>query len=445
MCRSAAHGGRRCTGHGYSHSRANQAARQRLSRTTRALAAAEAAGDTDAAGAARQRVADARDAVEATRMPATACTPKPRSMVPDGDPVAVKPLGGKSSGAKLLTYADGTRLVHKDTAVIGENASGYDPVAVADAEELGSTVLAALGLPTAKVERTGETELHIEYIEGVTGGTFTSADGSVGERLLEKNQGRVIGLADHVMSNHDRHGGNWMWTGDDNVIGIDHGNAFHDEQPVTGSAFARPLYEQDPVSGESKMAAHNDFTPADMDDAHERLDSVRPDFERVGRTDWHDAMVRRLDDVAQHATGTRNRLAPKAPDASAAHSPTSEQEFTVDRNAWPASDGDSPEQRGDVTPGNGPVVNNYAAPGATVGMQTGVSHGDVVVMNLGQQPVVNPAGFADHAARIRAQMDAAFAGGSYTVHHSDDATSDAPAGPGQTVAFQVSKPRRRNS
>jgi hypothetical protein len=259
-------------------------------------------------------------------------------MIPDGDPVEVKPLGGMTSTARLLTYADGTKLVQKDTTVQGLNPSNVDPVAIADAEELGAVVLGALGAPSARVERTGPTELHIEYVEGVTGEIYHNYDGEIESPWLrDGNKGRLIGLADHVMSNHDRHGGNWLFTRDDNLVGIDHGNAFHDDgKPVTGSAFASPLYEQDPASGESKLAARNDFTAADMADARRRLDSVRPEFERTGRTDWHDTMLRRLDDVAQHAAGTRNRLAPRG--AGGVEVPQSR---SADAAAtWPAADHD---------------------------------------------------------------------------------------------------------
>ncbi|MEC3974600.1 hypothetical protein [Amycolatopsis sp. H20-H5] len=293
---------------------------------------ADTAGDPDAVAALEQRVLDARAAVAATR-PAE-CTTRPPSMVPDGDPVEIKNLGGQSAGAKLLTYADGTKLVYKNAAALGEGANTTDPVAATDAEELGAAVLAALGLPCAAVERTGETELHIEYIQGYTGNTFIDADKVVDPDFLDRNQGRLLGLADHVMANHDRHGGNWMWTQDENVIGIDHGGAFHDDRPVSGSVFAHALYEQvDDEGYEWKLAPCNDFTTADTTEARHRLDELRPEFERTGRGDWHTAMMRRLGEVEQAAAGTRNRLAPKA-----------QGDVTTPDNAssWPTADHDSP-------------------------------------------------------------------------------------------------------
>jgi hypothetical protein len=441
MCRSAAHGGRRCTGHGYSNSRANQAARQRLSRTTRALAAAEAAGDTDAAGAARQRVADALAAVVATRVPATACAPKPRSMVPDEQPVEVRGAGGSTADTKILTYADGTKLIHKHHGARTEALEIADTVAITDAEELGPKVLSAFGLRAAKVERTGDVDVHMEFVDGQLGhemaqGFFrkTSPD------VLDSEQGRLIGLADHVMANQDRNAGNWICTPDGDLVGIDHGNAFFDDARLSSSEFATAgLYTNpDPEHHDWKLAPSNDFTPADMAEARRRLEDLRPEFERTGRTDWHDGMLRRLADVEQHAAGTRNRITPAhagdvTPQTDNAKSwPSTDQDAATDQR--PATDSDrakptarrhdstedvpvnadtpTPEQPEDKHTPTGPkppaerarrrrrdrpgITNvNYAAPGAHVGVQTAVSYGDTVITDNGTHHTTGPRPPAD--------------------------------------------------
>ncbi|MEV4604917.1 hypothetical protein AB0K15_47185 [Amycolatopsis sp. NPDC049253] len=64
MCRSSAHGGRRCAG-GSSGTRNHAAIRQRISRARRAAAKAEAAGDTEALASANARLDQARSDLDA--------------------------------------------------------------------------------------------------------------------------------------------------------------------------------------------------------------------------------------------------------------------------------------------------------------------------------------------------------------------------------------------
>jgi hypothetical protein len=153
--------------------------------------------------------------------------------------------------------------------------------------------------------------VHIEYIEGRQGSEIAGY-GPVPDTVLDSHDGRLLGLADHLMANTDRNPENWITTEDGRVVGIDHGTAFEFagadyEQTYADGPFAARLYDHtgpdDPVP-----AARNDFTPADMATLHGRLDALRPQFERTGRGEWHTAMMRRFAAIEHAAHGSTNRI-----------------------------------------------------------------------------------------------------------------------------------------
>jgi hypothetical protein len=105
MCRA---GGRRCPG-GHSHSKANQAARQRLSRANRALTAAHAAGDPTKIEAAQQKLTKAQSEMDQLKKSATPETPEQTRDVtampapepsPKSDPKP--PVSGRMSNNPIL-------------------------------------------------------------------------------------------------------------------------------------------------------------------------------------------------------------------------------------------------------------------------------------------------------------------------------------------------------
>jgi hypothetical protein len=302
MCRSSAQGGRRCPG-GYSHTRANQAARQRLSRAHRALHTAETTGDPSAVATARRRLDTARTAVADTRTAAVALRSPLVLPMPAGAPVTERRLGGSVAETSLVTYADGTTLIRK---VHGHRAANdADPVALTDAEELAPHVLAAVGLRAAAVHRTAATEVHMEFVHGRIGDDVVAYGATVPSEIRDSDEGRVLGLADHLMMNTDRNEGNWIQTDDGHIVGIDHGGAF-EHTATSSSPFAGALY--DATGSEPLPAARNDFSPADMATVGHRLEALRPEFERLNRGDWHTAMMRRHRQIANAATGTTHHI-----------------------------------------------------------------------------------------------------------------------------------------
>ncbi|MGW4058662.1 hypothetical protein ACWEGE_10285 [Amycolatopsis sp. NPDC004747] len=94
---------------------------------------------------------------------------------------------------------------------------------------------------------------------------------------------------------------------------------------------------------------------------------------------------------------------------------------------------------------NSTTFTNYAAPGATVGLQAHTVTGATVVMGGGPAP----AGMPDQVRNLHGRVQSAMAAGRYTAHHSDDITEPGPgtntAGAGERVAFQVGTVHRRDN
>ncbi|MFD7658710.1 hypothetical protein ACFV4N_32450 [Actinosynnema sp. NPDC059797] len=306
MCRA---GGRRCPNAG---GRSTQNTRKAVSRARAALRAARAAGDGEAIDAARQRL----DAARAAHREAKAAghrhdaaghggdvTAARVLRLPAGQPSA-RPLGDGSMGdTELVTYPDGTRLVRKRNGSKAE-ACGADPVRLTDAEDLAPHVMAAVGLPYAAVHRTAPDEVLMEYVEGRSG-THLTGGRHVPDDYTDSPDGRLLGLLDHITANRDRNSDNWIRTDQGRLVGIDHGDAFNGDV-FTTSPFARTLYDHsDRIP---TLRDNNEFSPADMDRLGRRLQALRPQFERRGRADWHDAMMRRHREVAARATGTTDLI-----------------------------------------------------------------------------------------------------------------------------------------
>jgi hypothetical protein len=54
----------------------------------------------------------------------------------------------------------------------------------------------------------------------------------------------------------------------------------------------------------------NDLTAADIAWMRGNISALRPDFAAAGRDDWLDFSLARLDQLAEHARGTADRVVP---------------------------------------------------------------------------------------------------------------------------------------
>jgi hypothetical protein len=191
----------------------------------------------------------------------------------------------------------------------------------------------ALGLQAPRVYRNDKHAVNMEYVKnGVPAASHPDElvdyrgryVGVIGERM-DSDEGRMMGLLDHLISNQDRHKGNWMVTGgrhggggDEHIVPIDHGYAFGNAGPLShpraasyvNSPFAEHYARGTSAFGSPGRWKANDLTKGDVAEIRRRLEALRPDFEHLGRGDWHRYMLEKLDEIGKHASGTRSRLLP---------------------------------------------------------------------------------------------------------------------------------------
>lgn len=211
---------------------------------------------------------------------------------------------------EIVVMADGSRFISKrlksyDGDTDEENV--MYATADADKEELANLVGRAVGVDVPALVRGGPTQLYLEFVDGPIGGQMI-----VGDRMkaIASDAGHQLGLLDVLVANNDRNSGNWLFR-DGRPVAIDHGYAWNEEvDPWGTSLFAKPFIDLNENTGEIFPRPTNDSSPADMALVRDRVSQLRPDFDRLGRSDWFDRMMGRLDVLEAAATGKRDRLQP---------------------------------------------------------------------------------------------------------------------------------------
>jgi hypothetical protein len=257
----------------------------------------------------------------ARRLPPVPSAPKPvRSVVPAastlGDRVKAGVVhrqvlsGGQNAATELLTLADGSKVVFKKAKPI----EGQSARAQQDAEELAPLVLRAAGLRAPEIYRPTANQLYMEYMQGTIASKFKiGVSGLVDPDAYDRDQRWLLGLVDQVIDNYDRNSGNFLIGPNREALGIDHGFAF---QFYGTSAPDRPMVPFDDHPGRLFHGKYphlnswvdNDLSPADLALFRSRLVALLPEFERIGRADWHGKMLIRLTQIEAHARGTKRRI-----------------------------------------------------------------------------------------------------------------------------------------
>ncbi|MEV0345921.1 hypothetical protein AB0H88_09140 [Nonomuraea sp. NPDC050680] len=146
------------------------------------------------------------------------------------------------------------------------------------------------------------------YSNGTVLADFINASGANEvAHILSGFKGRrdaiLIGLLDVLTANPDRAARNLMLTDDGRFFAIDHARSFgsdqiivHRDQPFAANFVGR---RPDGLFG----WVDNPLTRQDVDLITERLQALRPEFERHGLRPEYEVMMDRLYQVADHATG----------------------------------------------------------------------------------------------------------------------------------------------
>ncbi|WP_433180107.1 hypothetical protein [Actinoallomurus sp. CA-150999] len=213
-----------------------------------------------------------------------------------------QPLGGKDAwSTDHVWFEDGTDGVRK-----------RGDIEMMDQEELVSITGQAIKAPVAAAFRKNAQEVYLEFLDGRLASVAHPGIEVMPKRLRQYQDtlgGRLLGVLDKITGNMERNSNGWMVRDDGTPVGFDHSRAsFSDEVPNTRfHPFLSTLIEKT-GAGPARWLP-NDFHPADIALLKEQVQSVRPHFVERDRVEWHDHMLRELDEIGRHAKGKTPLLA----------------------------------------------------------------------------------------------------------------------------------------
>lgn len=224
---------------------------------------------------------------------------------------------GQMSETRRYHLADGTEVISKQIHRDEDWGGGAVPWRVKDqldAEELSAALAQALGVRAPAVVREGDDTIYMDVMPGTEGLARWPDRREPPRGVVYSPEGLRIGVLDTLIENSDRHGGNYLVDDKDELSAIDHGLAFHamyemrDGQPQVKTDLRSPQvvspFARGPFIDGWGYVEQNPLTDGDIKQLRRRVASVRRQFERLGRQEWYEQMVRRLDLLAANAGGT---------------------------------------------------------------------------------------------------------------------------------------------
>lgn len=208
---------------------------------------------------------------------------------------------GFHARTELETTAGGQQFVRKTF----EKRAIRNLKESADAEELAALVGRTVGIETPAVVRVADNEIVMSFIKDATNGAeFVPWDGPqagiIPQEIVDSPQGRLMGLFDLLINNNDRNAAGWFIRPDGSLVGIDHGYAW-----MPGQVPKMMIRQNDYFSGYLRDTMDNSGTnglrQADMTALRDKLETLRPQFERLGRQDWFEQMMESMKQVVNWA------------------------------------------------------------------------------------------------------------------------------------------------
>jgi hypothetical protein len=204
--------------------------------------------------------------------------------------------GGVSADTELVQLTDGRTVVHKRGMDWGDADLASEVRRQADAEQLTSRLGQQIGAPVPEVLRTEADAVWIEHLQGATPG---------GAHLVDTPEGVRLGLLDTLSAGMDRNPGN-MLVKDGQLFGIDHGFSYGTglDSPASPGTFpgVSPVAKHF-VSDNGTSYIDNALSSGDIDYLSARLAELRPDYAKLGRSDWLDYSLSVLEQLRPHAKG----------------------------------------------------------------------------------------------------------------------------------------------
>ncbi|WP_328392430.1 FHA domain-containing protein [Nocardia sp. NBC_00416] len=210
-----------------------------------------------------------------------------------GEPPRAEPLSRQATlensarSVEMLTFPDGSQVVHKVVA---------DP-RHAHAEFLASVMGDTVGARVPAVHIDGR-HVYLEVVPGKSALDSYPRDWAPEERFHGTPSGNRLGLLDALIDIPDRNSENWMIDPDGRVWGIDHSLAFEPDGRI--GAFAKQFLDHGPAEGTVQWKEHG-FTRAEVAEIRHHVAELQPAFSALGRHDWHDGVLQRLDGMADAA------------------------------------------------------------------------------------------------------------------------------------------------
>ncbi|MFI1461827.1 FHA domain-containing protein [Nocardia carnea] len=210
-----------------------------------------------------------------------------------GEPPRTEPMarhstqGNSARTVELLTFPDGSQVVHKVVS---------DP-RHAQAEFLTSLMGDAVGARVPAVHLDGR-HVYMEVVPGKNAQEAYPKDWSAETRFHGTPSGTRLGVLDALVGVPDRGAENWMITPDAEVWAIGNSLAFTPEVHI--GAFAKQFLEYGSADGTHQWKEHT-VTRAELGEIRQRVEELSPAFSALGRSDWHDSALTRLDQMAHHA------------------------------------------------------------------------------------------------------------------------------------------------
>ncbi|MEV0110411.1 FHA domain-containing protein [Nocardia sp. NPDC050799] len=210
-----------------------------------------------------------------------------------GEPPLAEPMARHSTAEnsartmELLTFPDGSQVVHK---VVSDPQHAH-------AEFLASVVGDAVGARVPAVHIDGR-HVYMEVVPGKNAHDAYPTDWTPENRFHGTPSANRLGLLDALIDVPDRGAENWMIDPTGNVWGIDHSLAFEPDGRI--GAFAKQFLDYGPAEGTVQWREH-DFSPAQVSEIQQRVEELRPAFSALGRSEWHDGVLQRLDGMADAA------------------------------------------------------------------------------------------------------------------------------------------------
>ncbi|MFG1956435.1 amidoligase family protein [Nonomuraea sp. NPDC049028] len=212
----------------------------------------------------------------------------------DAEEATHVPIRGGSDGkVDIITLDDVPQAIRKEMHGRVERPARIEVVVSQVGQAIGANVARVMLDP---------------YAKGAVLADFIDASGAHEvAHVLSGFKGRrdaiLIGLLDVLTANSDRAARNLMLTDDGRFFAIDHARSFdgdritmHRDQPFASNFIRR---RPDGLFG----WVDNPLTRQDVDLITERLQALRPEFERHGLHAEYEVMMDRLYQVADHATG----------------------------------------------------------------------------------------------------------------------------------------------